>query len=41
MQQHLCVDGDIFENAPCVDADIFYKKKDTFSKISRYEWMRP
>ena len=32
MQQRLRVDGDIFENAPRVDADIFYTdKKDAFS----------
>ena len=28
MQQHLRVDGDIFENAPRVDADIFYTDKE-------------
>ena len=27
MQQRLRVDGDIFENAPRVDADIFYADK--------------
>ena len=27
MQQRLRVDGDIFENAPRVDADIFYTDK--------------
>ena len=42
MQQRLRVDGDIFENTPRVDADIFYTdKKDAFSKISRYVWTRP
>ena len=31
--------GNIFENAPRVDADIFYTdKKDAFSKISGYVW---
>ena len=29
MQQRLRVDGDIFENAPRVDADIFYTDKIT------------
>ena len=39
MQQRLRVDGDTFENAPRVDADIFYTdKKDAFSKISGYVW---
>ena len=33
MQQHPSVDGDIFENAPRVDQDIFYTdKKDAFHK---------
>ena len=37
------VDGDIFENAPRVDADIFLIriKKDAFSKITGYVWKRP
>ena len=36
------MDGDIFENAPHVDADIFYTdRKDAFSNISGYVWMRP
>ena len=36
MQRRLRVDGDIFENAPRIDADILYTdKKDAFSKISR------
>ena len=29
MQQRLRVDGDIFENAPRVDADLFYTDKKT------------
>ena len=29
MQQRLRADGDIFENAPRVDADIFYTDKKT------------
>ena len=35
MQQRLRVDGDIFENAPRVDADIFYtdKKRCVFKNI--------
>ena len=33
MQQRLRVDGDIFENARRVDADIIRIKKDAFSKI--------
>ena len=43
MQQRLRVDGDIFENAPRVDADVFFIriKKDAFSEISGYEWTRP
>ena len=42
MQQRLRVDGDIFENAPRVDADIFMRiKNDAFSKISGYVWTRP
>ena len=44
MQQRLHVDGDIFENAPRVDADILlaiWIKKDAFSKISGYMWTRP
>ena len=42
MQQRLSVDGDIFENAPRADADIFSTdKKDAFSKISGYVWSRP
>ena len=37
MQQRLCVDGHIFENALRVDSDIFYAdKKDAFSKIFGY-----
>ena len=36
------MDGDIFENAARVDADIFYTdKKDAFSKIFKYVWTRP
>ena len=36
------MDGDIFENAPRVDVDIFYTdKKDAFSKISGYVWTGP
>ena len=42
MQLRLRVDKDIFENAPRVDADIFYTdKKDAFSKLSGYVWTRP
>ena len=42
MQQRLRVDGDIFENAPRVDADIFYtNKKRCVFKISGYVWTRP
>ena len=42
MQQCLRGAGDIFENAPRVDADLFYTdKRDAFSGISRYVWMRP
>ena len=42
MQQRLRVDGDLFENASRVDADIFIRiKKDAFSKISGYVWTRP
>ena len=42
MQQRLRVDGDIFENAPRVDADTFYTdKKDAISRISGYVWTRP
>ena len=38
----LRLDGDLFENAPRVDADIFYTdKKDAFSKISGYVWTGP
>ena len=35
MQQRLRVDGDIFENAPLIDADIFYtdKKRCVFKNI--------
>ena len=35
MQQRLRVDGDIFENVPHVDADLFYtdKKRQVFKKI--------
>ena len=35
MQQRLRVDGDIFENAPRVDADIFYtdRKRCVFTDI--------
>ena len=36
------MDGDVFENAPCLDADIFYTdKKDALPKISGYVWTRP
>ena len=36
------MDGDIFENAPRVETDVFYTdKKDAFSKISGYVWPRP
>ena len=37
------MDGDIFENAPRVDANLFEKriKKDAFSKISKYVWTGP
>ena len=42
MQQRLRVDGDIFGNAARMDADNFdTDKKDAFSKISGYVWMRP
>ena len=41
-KKRLREDGDFFENAPRVDADIFYTdKKDAYSKISRYVWTRP
>ena len=41
MQQHLRVGGDVFENAPRVDADIFHvDKKDAFSNIPGYAWIR-
>ena len=36
------MDGDLFENAPRVDADIFLRiNKDAFSKISGYVWTGP
>ena len=42
MLQRFRVDRDIFENAPRVDADIFYTdKKDAFSKRSGYVWTGP
>ena len=43
MYQRLRVDGHIFENAPRVDADIFFKriKKDAFSKRFGYVWTGP
>ena len=42
MQHCLRWDGDIFENAPRVYADIFIQmKKDVFSKISEYAWTGP
>ena len=42
MQQRLRVGGDIFEDAPHVNADIFYMvKKDALSEISGYVWTRP
>ena len=42
MSQRFRVDGDNFENAPRVDADLFYTdKKDAFSKISGYVWTGP
>ena len=40
--QCFCVDEDLFENAPRVDADIFYTdKEDAFSKLSGYVWTGP
>ena len=39
--QRLRVDGDLFENAPRVDADTFCTDKDAFSKISEYVWTGP
>ena len=43
ISQRFRVDGDIFENAPRVDADLFLIriKKDAFSKISGYVWTWP
>ena len=43
MQQRHRVDGNIFENAPRVYADIFFIriKKDALSKMSGYMWRRP
>ena len=42
MSQRFRVDGDNFENAPCLDADLFYTdKKAAFSKISVYAWKGP
>ena len=39
ISQSFRVDGDIFENAPNVDADLFQTdKKDAFSKRSGYAW---
>ena len=36
------MDGNVFENAPRLDADIFYtNKNDAFSKLSGYVWTRP
>ena len=37
------MDGDLFENAPRVDTDIFFIRinKDTFSKILGYVWTGP
>ena len=42
MSQRFRVDGDTFDNAPRVDADLFYtEKKDAFSKIPGYVWTGP
>ena len=42
MQQRVRADGDIFENTPRVDADIFKRiRKGAFSKISGYVWTWP
>ena len=39
MSHRFCVDEDILENAPRVDADLLYMDKtDAFSKISLYAW---
>ena len=47
------MDGDLFENVPCVDSNISYtvwtqiflirikKKKDAFSNLFGYLWTRP
>ena len=36
------VDGDIFEEGPCLDADFFERmQKDAFSERSGYVWRRP
>ena len=42
VSQRFRVDGDIFENGPRVDTDLFIRmKKDAFSKRSGYVWTCP